>query len=236
MLQGRDLEPVLHVDAELGLGEIDLELLADLGRMAPFGAGNPALTFVSRGLVIKSRSVIGRERVHLRLVIADASGNTQEAVWWRAGDQPLPEGRFDLAYRLGLNDYQGRKTVQLTWLDYQRVEEPAGAADRRRRLEVNDYRRSSEPRGEPDPLIAEGPSRVGGGRCVDEGTQMGVVGEDRRGHGRGSGRGGDRWARGALATRRRTARRAALGALNTAAVSHAPWMSGKTAISATTAR
>jgi hypothetical protein len=42
-----------------------------------------------------------------------------EAVWWRAGKEPSLASRFDLAFAPQINDYNGRRTVQLKVLDWQ---------------------------------------------------------------------------------------------------------------------
>jgi hypothetical protein len=44
---------------------------------------------------------------------------THEAVWWGAGKQAaLPVGRFDMAFAPQINEYNGRRTVQLKLLDW----------------------------------------------------------------------------------------------------------------------
>jgi hypothetical protein len=43
---------------------------------------------------------------------------TLEAVWWNGGDQSLPVGRFDLAFAPQINEFNGRRTVQLKVLDW----------------------------------------------------------------------------------------------------------------------
>ena len=45
-------EPTLDLDGVLDWNEPTLALAEDLGRLGPFGAGNPPLTLVSRGLRI----------------------------------------------------------------------------------------------------------------------------------------------------------------------------------------
>src|SRR6185503_15644144 len=70
-------EPALQIDAWLALEEIDLNLANALETMAPFGAGNPALTLASRGVHVRSISTIGKAKEHLRLTIEDDNGNAQ---------------------------------------------------------------------------------------------------------------------------------------------------------------
>jgi hypothetical protein len=43
---------------------------------------------------------------------------THEAVWWNGGDKSLPVGKFDLAFAPQVNEFNGRRTVQLKVLDW----------------------------------------------------------------------------------------------------------------------
>ena len=38
---------------------------------------------------------------------------TLEAVWWNGGEASLPVGKFDLAFAPQINEFNGRRTVQL---------------------------------------------------------------------------------------------------------------------------
>ncbi|MBI3875735.1 MAG: hypothetical protein HY300_07195, partial [Verrucomicrobia bacterium] len=43
---------------------------------------------------------------------------TREAVWWNAGDAPLPAGEFDLACAPEINEFNGQRSAQLKLLDW----------------------------------------------------------------------------------------------------------------------
>ena len=47
-----------------------------------------------------------------------AGTSTHEAVWWGAGHESLPVGKFDLAFAPEVNEYNGRRGVQLKVLDW----------------------------------------------------------------------------------------------------------------------
>ena len=49
-------EPSLQIDAWMPLEELTLDLANTIEQLAPFGAGNPALTFASRNVELESRS------------------------------------------------------------------------------------------------------------------------------------------------------------------------------------
>jgi len=110
------LQPPLRLDAEVQLKDITLASLAELEQLKPLGQGNPALQFQARKLVQKKPALrMGTNKQHAKLWVTDGTV-THEAVWWNAG--PLPAGEFDLAFAPGLNEFNGRTTVQLKVLDW----------------------------------------------------------------------------------------------------------------------
>ena len=118
----------LQIDSFLPLSDLSLGLVEDIGRLAPFGAGNPPLTLATRNLLVKNSKVIGRTKEHLQLFVEDEAGEVQKVFWWRGGvqptgaDNPLPEGRFDLAYTVRASDYRGERQLQIEWVDFRPVE------------------------------------------------------------------------------------------------------------------
>ena len=118
-LKPEDLQPPLRLDAEVELKEISLETLAELERLKPTGQANPAVQFFARRLThARPLQRMGAEKQHVKLWVTDGIA-THEAVWWGAGKDTLPVGEFDLAFAPGINDYNGKRTVQLKVLDWQ---------------------------------------------------------------------------------------------------------------------
>lgn len=117
-LKPEDLQPLLRLDAEVALRDLTLDLLAELDRIRPTGQGNPALQFWSRQLA-NARPVqrMGAEKQHAKLWVTDGRA-TLEAVWWGVGDKTMPDGKFDLAFAPQVNDFGGRRSVQLKVLDW----------------------------------------------------------------------------------------------------------------------
>jgi single-stranded-DNA-specific exonuclease len=117
-LKPEDLQPLLRLDAEAGLDEMSLEMLGELACLKPAGQGNPPVQFCARG-VTHQRPLqrMGKEKQHVKLWVMDGAV-TQEAVWWNGGDKSLPVGKFDLAFAPQVNEFNGRRTVQLKVLDW----------------------------------------------------------------------------------------------------------------------
>lgn len=121
-LKPEDLQPPLRLDAEVSLGEISLESLADLDQLKPTGQGNPTVQFCARNLTHqRPLQRLGADRKHVKLWATD-SVTTHEAVWWNGGEKPLPVGKFDLAFVPQINDFNSRRSVQLKILDWRVTE------------------------------------------------------------------------------------------------------------------
>lgn len=141
-------EPTIQIDAYLPLSEISLDLIDDLSRLAPFGAGNPPLTLAAQNLSLVSHTLIGRTKEHLRLVVTDEAGYHQNVLWWNGAGFPLPEKDtpFDLAFTIQASTYQGKRQLQIQWVDFRYIAgPPLGAGDEIRTLKVVDLRNEINP-------------------------------------------------------------------------------------------
>jgi single-stranded-DNA-specific exonuclease len=117
-LKAEDLKPPLRLDAEVGLDEVTLEFLRDLDQLKPTGQGNPGVQFSARRLAHqRPLQRMGADKQHVKMWVTDGS-TTHEAVWWGAGKESLPVGKFDLAFAPQVNEYNGRRAVQLKVLDW----------------------------------------------------------------------------------------------------------------------
>lgn len=112
-------EPTLEIDGSLKLAEVTPALWQDLQRLAPFGNGNAPLVLASMDLRIARKKKLGRQGDHLDLIVEDAHGAQQRALWWNTDAQQLPQGCFDLAYSLTLSRYQGRSELVMEVVDLQ---------------------------------------------------------------------------------------------------------------------
>ncbi|MCU0783262.1 MAG: DHHA1 domain-containing protein [Verrucomicrobia bacterium] len=117
-LKPEDLQPPLRLDAEVGLDELTLDSLRTLSELRPMGQGNPTVQFLARNLTHqRPLQRIGSAKQHVKLWVTD--GNfTHEAVWWNGGNESLPVGKFDLAFAPQVNEFNGRRAVQLKVLDW----------------------------------------------------------------------------------------------------------------------
>lgn len=120
-----DLIPVLEVERELALADIDTEFVRAIETLEPFGEANPAPLFMTRGATLANVRRIGTDRNHLKLEMhQDASAC--EAVGWGYGDRAselFAGDRIGAVYALQNNEWQGRTTVQAVLRDIALEEE-----------------------------------------------------------------------------------------------------------------
>jgi single-stranded-DNA-specific exonuclease len=140
-------EKQLQIDGYLTLPELSLDLVEDLERLAPFGAGNPPLILATRNLKLTGYAAVGRSGEHLQITIEDELGHEMPSIWWQGAGFPLPEARFDLAYTVRASTYRGQRDIQIEWIDYRINEAEAILEEQKRPIEVIDMR------GQDDPII-----------------------------------------------------------------------------------
>ena len=118
-----ELQPTLNAEAELELSSLTPQLLEQLDWLEPTGYGNPEPMFVTRDLQVRRSKTVGQEGLHLKMTVTDGR-LTFDTIAFRQGywqaDMPT---RVDLLYSFELNEFNGRKSLQLNVRDLK----PAGA-------------------------------------------------------------------------------------------------------------
>ena len=117
MLADAHVETGLRIDGFLPLAELTPALADDLGRLAPFGPGNPPLTLAAERLRARRGKKVGRNDEHRLVIVTDEAGVERQVIWWDGGGEPLPEGRFDLAYVARNSTYRGTRELQVEWVE-----------------------------------------------------------------------------------------------------------------------
>jgi single-stranded-DNA-specific exonuclease len=116
-LSDTDLTPELMIDAVVTSQTLSLNLLEDIKKLEPFGAGNPKPIFVTRELFLRNEPYVMKEK-HLKLQLADKTGKRFEAVWWDGVEKSkkqtlMPDTRIEVAYTAEANTWQGNTRLQL---------------------------------------------------------------------------------------------------------------------------
>jgi single-stranded-DNA-specific exonuclease len=110
-----DLRPLTLVDAIVPAGALSLGLAQELDRLAPFGLGNPEPTLLVASVEATTPATVGEGR-HLRFRVRQHGRDGGSAIAFGLGgqlDRVQPGGRFDLAFRLKENRWNGTIAPQL---------------------------------------------------------------------------------------------------------------------------
>jgi len=110
--------PVHEIDSAISPEEINLDLHADLQRLAPFGVGNPAPKFLLPRVRLEGVKAVGDGK-HLKCQ-ARINGHAFEAIGFSLGGYCELLTYFDevgLVFKLGRNEWLGRTSVQLELTD-----------------------------------------------------------------------------------------------------------------------
>jgi single-stranded-DNA-specific exonuclease len=112
-LDERDLTPSIQIDAEVDLADVDWALHDTLVELEPTGIENPRPLLLSRNVRVMSHQAVGSDKTHLQMKIGD-SHTRHSCIAFRQGawEGTLPEF-IDLVYSLGVNEWRGRRDIQL---------------------------------------------------------------------------------------------------------------------------
>lgn len=109
-----DLRGEIHSDGELTSADFTVELADCLREAGPWGQAFPEPTFDGRFKVLQQRLVGGK---HLKLTLeVDGASRQVDAIHFNADLKVWPSHRLQYvhaAYRLDVNEYQGRRNLQL---------------------------------------------------------------------------------------------------------------------------
>ncbi|MFC1571669.1 single-stranded-DNA-specific exonuclease RecJ [Candidatus Margulisiibacteriota bacterium] len=121
-ISDEDLQPKLAIDAELAPSVITMSLAKELEVLAPFGEGNPAPIFISRNLSLFDCRQVGKEGKHLKAKFTDGQINL-DTIGFGLGELSLSsENKYDIAYKLETNEWNGFETVQLSLVEVRAVD------------------------------------------------------------------------------------------------------------------
>ncbi len=117
-LDGVDLRPRLDIDAEIVLSDLGGDTFSMIQRLAPFGRGNPAPTFLSRKVRILDCRPMGNNAEHLRLKLKQ--GNVVwDAVGFGLGSYLTEVSRpLDIVYNVETDHWSGEERLRLNVLDF----------------------------------------------------------------------------------------------------------------------
>lgn len=122
-LTEEDLQMKVSIDMLLPFPYITEQLIKELELLEPFGKGNTKPLFAERNLRVISPRIFGKNRNVLKCRLEDAAGNQIEAVYFGDVEACLKAMEekpvMSFTYYPSVNEYMGRRTLQLTIVNYQ---------------------------------------------------------------------------------------------------------------------
>lgn len=103
-------QAVIHTDGQLTRDELSLPMIELLARSGPWGQKFPEPCFEAEARVVQKK--ILKER-HLKLVLEMPDGSLMDAIQFSSTHCQSQLDRIRLVYRPSINDFRGRRTVQL---------------------------------------------------------------------------------------------------------------------------
>ncbi|MBF0487043.1 MAG: single-stranded-DNA-specific exonuclease RecJ [Nitrospirae bacterium] len=108
-----DSSPTITIDVDCFIKDVNMKLMSELSRLAPYGCGNPDPIFGSRGLLAIKPRIVGKNHLKLKL---GHNGFVIDAIGYDMGgliDDIENSECVDAAFTPIINDYNGSRCVQL---------------------------------------------------------------------------------------------------------------------------
>ncbi|MDZ8185564.1 MAG: single-stranded-DNA-specific exonuclease RecJ [Nostoc sp. ChiSLP02] len=113
-LEPQHLKPLLKIDAEVNLNQIDRQLYQQLNALHPCGIDNPDPIFWTPNVQIVEQQIVGKG--HIKLTLGQTVNGQQykiKAIAWRWRDYFRLPSRVDVAYKLRENHFNGNTSIEL---------------------------------------------------------------------------------------------------------------------------
>lgn len=109
----------LSIDCTITSQYLNLPTKRQLDQLEPFGYGNPEPVFLLKGAKIVDSRLVGQKQNHLQLDL-DAQGQPVKAIAFNFGEHVpkiRPGQSYDVVFRLDVNEWRGKKSLQLKIID-----------------------------------------------------------------------------------------------------------------------
>lgn len=112
----------LDIDLEIGIKDINWELMADLKKMEPFGVGNPEPVFLVRNMLINDLKIVGNGQKHWKFSLQDEAGSPKifNAIGFslvKKFPNLKKNDKIDIVFNLLEDEWNGNHKIQLKLID-----------------------------------------------------------------------------------------------------------------------
>lgn len=109
------MTPRLYLDGLITLSQVTEKLVNEINLMEPFGINNPAPLLGCRQASVATCRSVGKEAAHLKMLLRSGAA-TVDGIGFNLGayaELLATEETVDLAFAPGINEYNGRRSLQL---------------------------------------------------------------------------------------------------------------------------
>ena len=136
-LTERDMLPRLMIDVPMPMYYVKMKLAEEIESLGPFGKGNESPLFAEKGMEILGYRLYGQNKNVMKLKLKGQRGSVHEVIYFRPDDfekdlsnwfseeemEKMKKGiatgrKMDIAYEVGINDFNNSRTVQLVLKAY----------------------------------------------------------------------------------------------------------------------
>lgn len=118
-----DLEEKISIDMQLPFEYITEELIGELELLEPFGKGNKKPLFVEKNVKVINPRIMGKNANVLKMQVQNSRGTRLDAVCFGEVQECMNyiSQKSELAFTFypSINEYMGRRTIQITIVNYQ---------------------------------------------------------------------------------------------------------------------
>lgn len=133
------LTPKLYIDVPMPASYVYMELIEQMEALSPFGKGNESPVFAEAGMKVVSARILGKNQNVLKLTLADKENRRFDGIyfnpvefknhikeWFNESEcDKMLNGLkndilLDIAYQPEINEYMGRRSIQLKILHYKK--------------------------------------------------------------------------------------------------------------------
>ncbi|MBW9169967.1 single-stranded-DNA-specific exonuclease RecJ [Clostridium estertheticum] len=137
-LTDEDIKPKIRIDQRMPLGKINYEMINELEQLEPFGKGNSSPLLAEKNITILKIDILGKSANTIKIkCVIPGLNKTIDGIFFnrvdefiemlkdRYGEEHMnyitnPRGlKLDLIYSPQINEYNGRKSIQLKILEFQ---------------------------------------------------------------------------------------------------------------------
>lgn len=119
-IKQEDMIPRTWIDVPMPVDYVSKELIQQLQLIEPFGKGNEKPVFADRNLLVKTASLIGKNRNVLKMKLENERGHVVDAIMFNCDESDIPEkgNIISIVYYPDINVYNGNASLQFVIREY----------------------------------------------------------------------------------------------------------------------